>query len=335
MKSFVLTNKNRTELQLVDKPSLKGHQALVKIQAAALNHRDEWIRIGQYANIKFPSILGSDGCGMVVEISSQDSSQNELWDSKSVIINPSLFWGEKEEHQSEEYEVLGMPTSGTFAEYIAVPIENLVEKPHHLTAEQAAALPLAGLTAYRATITKGKITSGMQVLVTGVGGGVALMATQIALATGANVWVSSGDNYKLEHAMDIGVTGGVNYKQQDWNKDLRKKAGLFDVIIDSAGGDQINTLIKLLKPGGILVFYGATLGRPTWLDVHRIFWNQLRIEGSTMGSPQEFRAMVDFVNSHKIVPVVDSVRPFDDISTAFERMQEGKQFGKLVVSMKK
>ncbi len=311
-------------------PTLRDGEALVKVKAAALNHRDQFIREGLYPNIQYPAILGSDACGLVEDVK---DPQNRTLVGREVIINPSLHWGSQEAAQSRDFQILGMPSQGVFAEYVVAPVENLYTKPRHLSAAQAAALPLAGLTGYRALMVKGELQPAQKLLITGIGGGVAQMVLQMAAAKNADVYVTSGEDAKLNRAKELGALDGVNYHHQDWAKQLKKKSGGFDLVIDSAGGDQWNSLIELLKPGSQLVFYGATLGRPQNLNVHKIFWKQLSLRGTTMGSDQDFEAMLAFFEKHRVVPTVDSIRPFDQIIEAFDQMKAGTQFGKLVVKM--
>lgn len=320
----------RVGIEEVPKPILQTGEALVRISAAALNHRDEWIRRGEYARIQSGVIIGSDGCGIVEEVANQ---ADEHWLGKEVVLNPSLGWGAQAHVQDRNYTILGLPVNGTFAEYCALPAKNLFLKPPHLSAAEAAALPLAGLTAYRAVRTHAEIAPDSKVLVTGIGGGVAQFAAQFALQLGASVYATSGDDAKMKTAKDkLGIVGGANYRQEGWHRALFAEAGEFDCIIDSAVGNSLDALLALLRMGGRYVFYGATAGRPSSLNVQMIFWKQLRLQGSTMGSDAEFGAMLDFITEKRIVPVLDSVRPFDEIGTAFEAMSQVEQFGKLVVT---
>ncbi|MFT6961600.1 MAG: NADPH:quinone reductase-like Zn-dependent oxidoreductase [Flammeovirgaceae bacterium] len=317
-------------LQEVETPKIAQGKALVKMKTASLNHRDQWIREGKYPGIQFDTTLGSDGCGVVVSVGSE---QDSAWVDEEVIINPNINWGESLDFQGEDYRILGNPDNGTFAEYLVIDIDRLEQKPAHLTSEEAAALPLGGLTAFRATFTQAEVNADDTVLISGFGGGVAQFAFQFAIAVGAKVFVTSGSEEKITKAISLGALGGANYKEEDWHKRLQNASGGFTKIIDSAGGDQMNLLIRLLKPAGRLVFYGATLGLPENLDLHKIFFKQLRIQGSTMGSDHEFSEMLDFVESNKIRPLVDSIVPFKKIITAFDKMQAGNQLGKIVISI--
>lgn len=314
----------------IPRPKPAPGQVLVKIKAVSLNRREQWIRDGLYPNIKTNVILGSDGCGTVTAANGKTA---EKWIGKEVIINPNINWGSNPDVQSRDYEILGMPKDGIFAEFVAVNADRLVEKPKALTAGEAAALPLSALTAYRALFNKGKLKKGEKVLISGVGGGVAQFAFQFAVAAGAEVYVTSGHDHKLKQAVDLGARMGFNYKNKDWSKELWRTKGGFDLVIDSAGGDQINSFIRMLQPAGRIVFYGATNGLPGTLDLYRMFWNQITLQGSTMGNDEEFAAMIKFVSSKKIKPLIDSERPFDKIPEGLDDMVQGEKMGKLVFTL--
>ncbi len=330
MKAVILEGVNQPlTIKEVSIPEVKENQALIKLKASAFNHRDWWIQKGLYAGLKFPVILGSDGAGVVVEVS---NPKHNHWINKEVIINPSLEWGDNERVQSARYRILGMPEDGTFAEYVVVPIQNIVEKPKYLSFEEAAALPLAGLTAYRALFTRGMATAYDNVLITGVGGGVALFAFQMAVAIGAKVWVTSGKQEKIQKAISMGAQNGVNYKETDWAKNLKKLSyGGFDLIIDSAAGESFKELVEIAKPGGRIVFYGGTNGNIPELLPAKIFWKQLDIKGSTMGSDKEFHQLIDFFTKHKIKPVISEIYSLNNAEKAIRTMDEPNQFGKIVM----
>lgn len=329
MKALVLTQAT-FQLEEIEKPVLGNNQALVKIQFASLNHRDEWIRQGQYAKIQLPAVLGSDGCGEVVEVF---NDENKHWIGKEVIINPNIDWGTDYRFQQKDYQILGMPAQGTLAEYVAVNIDRLHEKPTYLSHEQAAALPLGGLTAYNALFNKGKIEKDMNVLISGVGGGVAQFAFLFAQAIGANVYVTSSKNDVIEACKNLGAKDGANYTVENAVKSLAKSIGGFDVIIDSACGDGMNELISTLKPAGKFVFYGATRGLPKDLNMRPIFWNHLQILGSTMGSDDDFNKMIDLCNEYHIKPILDMTFNFENGVAAFDRMKNSAQFGKIIVKI--
>lgn len=331
MQATVLTEiKKPVVLQSSPDPVAAPGQAVVRLHAAALNHRDLWIQLGQYAGIKLPITLGSDGAGIVTAVG---SPADQSWVSREVIINPSLDWGADARAQGPQFRILGLPDSGTFAEQIAIPAANLAPKPAHLSWEQAAALPLAGLTAWRALFTRAQLKSGERVLVTGVGGGAALFALQFAVAAGAEVWVSSSSPEKIARAQALGARGGMNYRDTNWSAALQKQAGgLFDVIIDSAGGEGFGKLIELTRPGGRIAFFGATTGNPPGLDLRKSFFRQISLLGTTMGSPADFAGMTAFVAAHRITPVVDRVFPLAATEGALRHMEASAQFGKIVLA---
>ncbi|MDH5367916.1 MAG: NAD(P)-dependent alcohol dehydrogenase [Cyclobacteriaceae bacterium] len=328
MKALQLIESGKLSIVEIDQPKLQNGQVLVKLKAAALNRRDLWIREGKYPNIHPNITLGSDGCGVVVEV---NDKINDQWLGKDVVINPNINWGDNPTVQSSEYSVLGMPVNGTFAEYIVVDVNRLVEQPAHLNDVQSAALPLGGLTAYRAIIKRGQLSPKSVVLISGFGGGVAQFAFQFAIALGAKVYVTSGSKSKVQKAIEKGAINGFNYTNNNWAKEAKKISGGFDIVIDSAGGDAINTFIKIMRPGGRIIFYGATNGLPSEIDMYRMFWNQITLQGSTMGNDNEFLEMIDFVSQHQLVPTVDSVRPFIEIIDAFDKIKAGNHVGKLVI----
>lgn len=330
MKALVL-RENSFQIEEFDTPECTDREVLVKVNYAALNHRDQWIREGQYAKIQYPSILGSDGMGEVV---ATGSTAGEGLIGRKVIINPNIDWGDNPaSHDMKNYQILGMPSYGTIAEYIKVNVDRLIEKPVHLSDIEAAALPLAGLTAYNALFNKGKLTKDMNVLISGVGGGVAQFAFQFALAIGAKVWVTSSKEEVLAKCMEMGASGRANYHRPEAFKDIKQESGGIDLIIDSAGGDGINDLISTLNPNGKYVFYGATRGVPSNLNLRLIFWKHIAILGTTMGSDEDFKHMIAFVNEHKIHPIIDKVYAFENAVEAFDRMKDGFQFGKIVVEV--
>jgi NADPH:quinone reductase-like Zn-dependent oxidoreductase len=329
MKALVL-RENKFEVEDVKTPDLQAGQALVKIHYAALNHRDQWIRIGQYAKIQLPAILGSDGCGTVVSVHDETDS---TWVGKQVVINPNINWGPDPRHQQRDYQILGMPSQGTLAEYIAVNTDRLYEKPAYLSDEQAAAFPLAAMTAYNALFNKGHAEKNQQVLISGVGGGVAQFAFLFSVAIGAEVYVTSSKAAVIDKCMQLGAKGGCDYRNAADLKNMGKAIGGFDIIIDSACGDGMNDLIALLKPAGKFVFYGATKGLPKELNMRPIFWNHLQILGSTMGSDTDFFRMLDLCKEHRVQPILDKTFTLENGVAAFDRMAGGEQFGKIIIKI--
>jgi NADPH:quinone reductase-like Zn-dependent oxidoreductase len=331
MQAVVLTGVNiPLVVEEVDIPELEAGEALVKIKAAAFNRRDYWIQKGQYAGLKYPIILGSDGSGIVEKVA---SSSDHSWVGQEVVINPSVNWGESEAFQSKGFSILGLPQNGTFAEYVKINAENLHPKPKHLSFEEAAAFPLAGLTAFRALFSRASLKSGEKLLIVGVGGGVTSFALLMANAIGAEVYVTSGNPAKVEHAKSLGAIAGVNYRDENWAEQLKEISEGFDVIIDGALGSNFEHHLDLCNPGGRIVFYGGTAGNIPELNARKIFWKQLSILGTTMGSPRDFSNLLEFINEHKLKPIVDSVHSFKDAEQGIRMMDSSSQFGKIVLKM--
>ena len=319
MKAIILgavnTPLNITELPM---PEAKEGEKRIRIRYAALNHRDVWISKGQYAAIVTPVVPGSDGCG-------PDGEGNV------VIINPGLHFGDDPRAQSAGFAIVGMPGQGTLAEYVTVPAGKVYPKPAHLTMEQAAAIPLAGLTAYRALFVRGGYRPGDRVLVTGIGGGVALFAMQFALACGSEVWVTSSSDEKIARATAMGAKGGANYRNDDWHKAWAAQKLGFDVVVDGAAGPGFSKLLSLCNPGARVAVYGGTAGKIDGISPQLLFWKQITVAGSTMGSDQDFDDMLALVNEKRIVPVVSRVFEMEQAQEAFDYMGDGRQFGKPVI----
>jgi NADPH:quinone reductase-like Zn-dependent oxidoreductase len=333
MKAIVLQKEKDFQslvLQEVPDPIPAPGEALVKIEAAALNKRDIWIIKGKYPNIKVPVILGSDGAGVVVEVGDQTDKK---WVNKSVVINPGIDWGDNPKVQQNTYQILGTPRNGTNAEYIVVPIQNLQEKPANLTFEKCAAISLAGLTGYRALFTQGNLQFDQTVLITGIGGGVATLMLQMAVAKKAQVYVTSSSEEKIDMAIRLGAAGGANYKTEKWDRELASIAGEsgIDLIVDGAGGQGFIRLISLVKPGGKIVSYGATAGKPSDMNLYKLFWKQVTIQGTTMGSNQDFQEMIQYFSGLEISPLIHKKYSLGDFRSAYLELMDEKQFGKIVL----
>ena len=336
MKAVILKEVNQFEgLVLGDLPTPKpkSGEVLVQINAAALNHRDIWIIQGFYPNIKVPAILGSDGAGIVSEVG---EGVDKKWVGAKVIINPSLNWGDNPDAQQRDYRILGVPVDGTHAEYAVVPESNILRKPGYLSFEETAAIALAGLTGYRALFRQGKLLKNETILITGIGGGVASLVQQMALAVGVTVLVTSGGDEKLNRAKQLGAIGGANYNQEDWEKEIAAIAGEsgVDLIVDGAGGPGFDKLIELVKPAGRIVIYGATAGKPPDLNVRRVFWKQITIQGTTMGNEEDFRNMIKFFEKHQLKPIIHKTYNLENYKEGYLEMLNKKQFGKIVLKVK-
>lgn len=307
-------------------------EVLIRLQNAALNRRDVYIRYGLYPGIEVPSILGSDGAGKVVELG---PGVEGIANGDEVIINPALAWGDNPKFPAKTHTVLGVPHDGTFAQYIRITAESVFPKPKHLSFEEAAAIPLGALTAYRALVTKGNVERDDSVIIPGIGGGVASFALQIAVAKGAKVYVTSSSDEKIERALSMGATGGVNYKSENWVKEMKRLSGGADISIDSIGGNTFNDLINLAKPASKIVSFGATQGPVKNVVMPKIFFKQMQILGSTMGSPDDFKGMLALYEEHKLKPVIDKVYSLEDIEAASDHMDKGNLNGKIVLSIPK
>ncbi|QDV62107.1 quinone oxidoreductase family protein [Crateriforma conspicua] len=331
MKALVL-HQLQTPLTLQERPDLDppADGVVVGLKAASLNRRDHWITQGMYPGIQLPVVLGSDASGVVIKTGARVGN---YWQNRAVIVNPGQQWGDNAAFQADDFHITGMPSDGSFATQMVVPVSQLHEKPLHLDWRQASALPLSGVTAFRALFTQGKAEKGSRVLITGIGGGVASFALQFAVAAGAEAWVTSSSPLKIDQAVALGANAGFNYKDDAWPQRAIEDARQFDLIIDGAGGPGYANLLKVAAPGGTIVSYGATTGAPEKLDLFKVFWKQLRLQGSTMGSPEDFEKMIAFVERHQIVPVIDEVCPLEEGNLALERMQSSRQFGKIVLSM--
>lgn len=302
-------------------------QVLVRMHAAALNHRDIWIWKEQTNGGANGIILGSDGSGVIEEVG---EDADPLLIGMEVIINPSLEWGNNPVVQGDSFKILGYPDHGTFSDYMVISKKYIFEKPENLSFEQTAAVPLSALTAYRALFSKARLRSKEKVLITGIGGGAALWALQFAVSYQARVFVTSGSEEKINKARELGAVDGFNYNDPEWADKALKEAGGFDIIIDSAAGEQFSKFPDIALPGGRIVIFGRTAGNIPHISPSVLFRKQLSIHGTTMGTRDEFLSMLDFVESRNLRPVIDSVFPLDRIEDAISRMQNKEQFGKIV-----
>ncbi|MFA5404078.1 MAG: zinc-binding dehydrogenase [Ignavibacteria bacterium] len=318
-------------IEELPKPVIKDDDVLIKIKYAALNHRDLWITKGLYAGIKLPVVLGSD-CSGIIEEKGRNVAGLKIGDE--VVVNPGLNWGDDELHQGKNFRILGLPDNGTLGEFIAINKSNVFKKPVHLRPEEAAAIPLAGLTAYRATFVKGELCKGKKVLVTGIGGGVSTFALLYSINCNAKVYVTSGKEDKIEKAIELGAKGGINYKNENWDKEILEiSKGGFDLIIDGTGGETISKCLNVINSGGRIVNYGATTGNTNNFEIRKIFWKQVSLLGTTMGSDRDFKNMIDFISHKKITPVTDKVYDIENVCDAFIRMDKSEQLGKIVVKV--
>ena len=309
----------------------------IRIATAALNHLDLFVFAGlPGVTIKPPWVMGADGAGIIDAVGAAVSG---LHAGDTVIINPGIsdrtcpYCLEGDHPLCIRYGILGEHHPGTLAEYIVVPAANVRVIPAGTDMVAAAAFPLATLTAWRMVISRAQVGPGDNVLIRGIGGGVALAAMQIAKLRGARVWVTSGSDEKLSRARDLGADETINHSKEDVAKVVRAKTNKrgVDVVIDNVGEATWKQSLGALGKRGRLVTCGGTSGPMVETDVRRLFWNQWTIMGSTMGNDAEFDAMTEEFRAGRLMPVVDSVHELRDGRKAFDRLASGAQFGKVVI----
>jgi len=314
MEAAVVSEAGRLEVGPADDPRPREGEVVVELRAAALNRRDLGVVAGHYGDFPRPFVPGSDGAGV-----RQDTGDE-------VVILPSVEWGDGEEHPGAGFRILGGADDGTWAELIAIPEANVFPKPRRLSWHEAAALPLAGLTAYRALFVRGRLAAGETVLVLGAGGGVATFAVQLAVQAGARAIVTSSSDQKIARAVELGAGRGVLYTDPGWPDEV----GEVDLVLDSVGSTWQESL-RCLRGGGRLVVFGATGGADVRLDARSFYFGQQSILGTTMGSPRDFAALLRIVDDGAWHPVVDSVRPLAEVEAALARLEAQEHQGKLVL----
>ena len=301
----------------VPEPAAGPGEVVVELRTAALNRRDLLVVGGTYP-FPLPLIPGSDGAGV-----RRDTGEE-------VVIYPGLAWGDREEAFGSDFEVLGGPRNGTYAELVVVPEINVFPKPASLGWEEGAALPLAGLTAYRALFFRGDLREGETVLVLGAGSGVSTFAVQLAAQAGARVIVTSSSDAKIERAKELGAERGLNYAAGDWVAEMKELGGA-DLVLDSIGSTWQQSL-DCLRPGGRVVVFGATGGTEATLSVRPFYFGQWSLLGTMMGSPADFAGLLAAFHSGSWRPVIDSVTPLAEAATALEAMASAEHFGKMVLA---
>lgn len=341
MKAVVVTGPGGLENVRVEErplPEPGPGEVLVRMRRAALNHLDLWVRRG-LPGAEYPHVQGADGAGVVERIG-EDVSGIEA--GQPVCFDPSLGCGRcefclrGEESLCLRFKLLGEGADGTFAEFVALPWPNVHPIPEGMGFDEAAAFPLTFITAWRMLVTRARAMAGEKVLIHGIGGGVALAALALCRAMGLRALVTSSSEEKLARAAELGAWKGIDYTACDSvAREVRKLTGGrgVDIVLDNVGAATWKTSLHALRKGGRLVTCGATSGPGPKTDVARIFWNQLSVLGSTMGSRGEFRDMLAFVNQEKLRPVIDRVFPLDAARQAQEYLESGRQFGKVVLKI--
>lgn len=304
--------------QYPDPTPLAGH-VVVELRASSVNWHDIIVRrVGR--GFPLPRILGIDGAGI-----RRDTGEE-------VIIYPGLRWGSGEEAPGPDYEILGDIAHGTYAELVCVPEENVFRKPRALSWEEAAALPTAGITAYRALFARARLQHGETVLVLGAGGGVSTFAVSLAAAVGARVVVTSSSTDKLARAGQLGAQHGVLYTDDDWPQQVREITGGVDVVVDGVGSNLPDAL-ACLRPGGRVAIFGASGGTTAKLDLPSLYFSHASILATSLGSPRDFAQLLASIERQEWRPVIDSIRPLDEVGDAHRRMEAREHFGKLVLSI--
>jgi NADPH:quinone reductase-like Zn-dependent oxidoreductase len=303
----------------VDDPQPAAGEVVVELKAAGLNRRDLLVRTGIYP-FPLPLVPGSDGAGV-----RRDTGE-------AVVVLPGLGWGDREDAPAPGFGILGGPRDGTFAELVALPAENLFPKPPGLSWPEAAAFPLAAVTAYRGLFTRGGLRSGETVLILGAGSGVSTFAVSLAVQAGARVLVTSSSDEKIERARGLGAETGVNYATTpDWPAAVAE-LGPVDLAFDSVGSTWQQSL-DAVRPGGRVVVFGGTGGTEVTLQVRPFYFKQQTLLGTQLGSPRDFEALLRMVEEAAWKPVIDSVRPLAEAEPALDRLQSGEHFGKLVLEI--
>lgn len=341
MKAALLKNYGGPEnlqIEEVMEPKPCDEEVIVQIYSAALNHLDIWVRKGGRP-VSLPHIPGSDGAGIVIDKGSKVSNVNI---GDKVVINPGLNCGYCEHCQQGQqsrcitFGIIGLTRPGTFAQQIAVPYENVNPKPEHLSFNEAAGLTLTFLTAWHMLFGRANLKTGETVLIHGIGGGVATACLQLAKMEGAIAIITSSSDEKIEKAKKLGANFAINYRT---NPDIPKavkeitNGNGVDVVADSVGSATWPINLQVVKKGGRIVICGVTTGAACQTDLQAIYWNQLNIYGSTLGTHQELKQMLNAVTQNKLKPVIDSIEPLENIVKAQEKMEQSKQFGKIILSI--
>lgn len=325
LKAFVIES-GELKLKEMEEPKAKPGEVVVSLKAAGVNRRDLGL-IKRYGDNPAALIIGSDGAGTVESVG---EDVIDFTTGDAVIINPALRWHTNSEAPPPEFDILGMPDHGTFAEKIAISADQLEKKPRYLSWEEAGSLALPGVTGYRSLFTKGQLKKDDTLFIPGAGSGVATFLIQFAKSVGARVIVTSRSQEKRQHAEKIGADLAIP-TDSDWVKELADER--IDLVIDSVGGATFNRSLEVLKKGGRIVIFGATTEDNVDFNLRQFFYGQYQLFGSTMGSREELRAMLEHMESNTMRPIIDKAFPMDQAQEAFDHLASGSQFGKVVLSI--
>jgi zinc-binding alcohol dehydrogenase/oxidoreductase len=302
-------------------PAQRQGWVTVALRASALNWHDVLVRQGRYRS-PLPHIIGADGAGVRTDT------------GEPVVVLPSLNWGDRDDAPGTRWEILGDHTAGTYAELVSVPVDCLAPKPVGMSWAEAAALPLVGVTTYRALFARGRLRADESMLVIGAGGGIATMAIALAVAAGADITVTSSSTDTIERAVSAGARGGVLHSETDWPDQARAmspdNAG-FDLVLDPVG--RWNESVRALRPGGRLVVLGANAAQTAPMDVRSFYVGQFDLLGTTMGSSRDFAGLLNMIDRCAVrSPVIDREFPLDRAAEAHEYLENGRNFGKCVLT---
>jgi NADPH:quinone reductase-like Zn-dependent oxidoreductase len=327
-------------LREVPDPEPGPHEVSVRLEAASLNHLDLWTLRGTLGiKHEFPHVLGADGAGEIEAVGADVGGGIKV--GASVLINPAHSCGECEFCRAGEqslcttFTMLGEHRPGTMAEKVVVSARNVQPRPAHLSGPEAAALGVTFITAYRMLFNRGRMKPGEWVLITGIGGGLAQSLLQLVRPLAGRVIVTSSSQAKIDRALELGADEGVNYAEEDVGRAVRSltaKRGV-DLVLDSAGGESLSTALRAVRKGGRIVVAGATAGVTSEIEVRRLFWNQLEVIGSTMGSDSDVSDMLRTVAGAGLRPLIERTYPLEDGAEALRALDAGEHFGKLVVEI--
>ena len=319
----------------IDAPVPAAGEVVLKVLCAGLNHLDIWVRKGR-TKMPMPHVLGCDAIGTVTAVG---ENVENLRIGEHVIVNPALSCGrcefcrQGEQTLCASFGIIGLSRDGTFAEQVVVPAANCYPKPPHLSDEEAGALALTYVTAWRMLMTRAQLKPGESVLIHGIGGGVATCALQLAKLIGAEVFVTSSSDEKLSRARSLGADHTINHKTSDVTEWIRQRKGDrgVDVAVDAVGAATWPLDFACVRKGGRVVLCGVTTGAKAETNLQALYWNQLSILGSTLGSTRDFQQMLTAVTVSQLRPIIDEVFPLDRVRDAMARMEEARQFGKIVL----
>ena len=323
-------------IEEVPTPTPGPGEVLVQVKAAAMNHLDLWIRRGLPIDTTMPHIGGSDIAGVIAETGEGVDAARV---GQRVVVNPSLGDGtcewcrRGEESMCPRFRILGEHTNGGFAEFVAAAADHVHPLPDGFAFQDAAALPISYMTAWRALHSRARLQGGEDVLVLGASGGTAIAAVQIAVGIGSRVFAVTSGAANVERLRGLGAAFVYDRAEQDWSAALQADTGQrgVDVVVENVGAATWKGSLRALTQGGRLVTYGATTGPKVEIDIRALFWKQFSILGTTMASKAEFEAMLRAAFSGALRPVIDRVMPLDHAREAHERLEAGGQFGKIVL----